>query len=309
MEILDYTPAVGRRLSIKATASVAYSLTLLGLGIFILTRYHIYSAPKHPNCQFGDFKTNIYIISVVDILSGLILASFSSIQLTAIWEWKQGKITAHEFWTEYFREYNSSTSLILSILQLSVIGFATSSMFRVFTPSECDPYLYYSLIANVDIFYNIVLIGVVCYLGGYLVLGILYGIYEVCRGYFVNCSSDDFIRLMGNFGLYNSARLRRQIAPANNASPRITLDTSQNILGVPGTSNTNTNTIIFVNQEIPKIMPELFIIDPHDDCAICIEPQNNGVKFGNCSHWVCEVCWSHLMLTNPVCPLCRAQIM
>jgi hypothetical protein len=307
MEIPDYTSAIGRRLTIKAVALLGYSLTILGLGIFIPIRYHIYSAPKHPNCQFGDFKTNTYIISVIDILTGLILASFSAIQLIAIREWERGKITTHEFWTEYFREYNSSTCIILFILQLSVIGFVTSSMFRVFNPCECDLYLYYSLIANVDIFYNIVLIGVVCYMVGYLVLGILYGIYEICRGYCINCYGNDFIRLIGNFGLYNGARLRRQIAPTNNDSPRITLDTSQNILDEPSTSNTNT--IVLVNQEIPKIMPELLVIDPHDDCVICIEPQNNGVKFGNCSHWVCQICWSRLMYTtNPVCPLCRAQI-
>ena len=65
--------------------------------------------------------------------------------------------------------------------------------------------------------------------------------------------------------------------------------------------------VVFVNREIPKIMPELLIINPHDDCAICIEPQNNGVKFGNCSHWVCQMCWSRLMHTNPVCPLCRCR--
>ena len=299
MEISEYTPKISRQLRIKATASLGYSLTLLGLGIFILTRYHIYSTPKHPNCQFGDFKTNTYIISVVDIVSGLILASFSYIQLVAIWEWKQRKITAYEFWTEFYREYNSSTCLILSILQISVIGFATSSMFRVFDPSECDPYLYYSLIANVDIFYNIVLIGVVCYLAGYLVLWILYGIYAFCRQYLITCCSDDFIRLMGHFGLYNRGRLRRQIAPVDN---------TQNTFGVLGGSNTNTNTVVFVNQEIPKIIPESFVIDKHEDCVICIEPQTNGVKFGNCSHWVCEVCWSRLMLTNPICPLCRAQI-
>jgi len=291
----DYTPAIGRRLNIRAAAMLFYSLTLLGLGVFLLVRYNIYSTIDYPNCQFGNFKTNIYIISVANLICGLLISSASIVQLVAIREWAAGQITSRDFNTEYYREYNATLSVILFILQISVICFATSNEFRVFAPSECDPYVYYAILINVDGLYNIILIGVAAYLVAYLVYPVLYLLWTIMREIGNLCCMD--VRL-GNFGIGWLGRGRTRavvISPMPN----------QIIIPIPAS---HTNDTQIQQQVIPKIIPEVIEFTAPDECVICIDPQHNGVKFANCTHWVCEVCWSRLMLNQQPCPLCREKI-
>ena len=292
MEIEDYTPIRGRRFKIRATAALCYSLSLLGLGVFMIVRYNIYSTIDYPNCKFGNFKTNIYIISVADLFCGLLIASASIAQLVAIREWSVGHINSRDFWRDYYREYNSTWGLILFILQISVVGFATSNEFRVFKPSYCDPYLYYVILVNVDVLYNILLIGVAVYLAGYLVFGVLYGLWSIISEIGALCCID--IRLSNyGFGLFVRGRIRTsQISPITN----------QISIPIPNGQNSPTA------QVIPKIIPDVIEFIEPVECVICIDPQNKGVKFSNCTHWVCEVCWSRLMLDHQPCPLCREKI-
>jgi hypothetical protein len=295
MEIEDYTPIRGRRFRIRAAVALCYSLALLGLGVFILVRYNIYSTSDYPKCQFGNFKTNIYIISVADIFCGLVIGSASIFQLVAIREWSVGHLNSRDFWLNYYKEYNSTWGLILFILQISVIGFATSNEFRVFTPSECDPYVYYAILINVDVLYNIVLIGVVGYLSGYLIFGVLYGLWSVIREIGALCCMDVSL---GNFGFGLFARGRTRIGVISPMPNQIVIP-----MIAEQTNNAQTQ-----QQIIPKIIPKVIQFTEPDECVICIDPQCCGVKFSHCTHWVCEVCWSRLMLDQQPCPLCRAQI-
>ena len=297
MDTPDYTPSIGRKLKNQYSFTLTYSLILLGLGIYCLVRYNIYSDADYPECQYEDLKINTYIIGIGNIFMGFILASASLILLAATRDWSHGRITTHEYWHNFYREHNSLSKIILFVLQLSVIGFASSNVFRVFDPSGCDPYLYYVLIVNVDIFYNIVLIGIAIYVAGYFVINLLGCMFELIRSYFQSCCCDDSIRLIGNFGLFNRGRVGRQISPIMDHRQ---LDRVAQI-SIPIEVDTN-------SQNIPRIIPELVEFGAPDDCAVCIEPQKSGVKFENCQHWVCDVCWSQLMNTNPVCPLCRAKI-
>jgi hypothetical protein len=216
------------------------------------------------------------------------------VQLIAIKEWSLGHINSRDFWVNYYKEYNSTWGLILFILQISVIGFATSNELRDFTPNECDLYVYYIILINVDVLYNIVLIGVVVYLIGYLVFAILYGLWSMIREFGTLCCID--VRLSNfSFGLFARGRIMTgQISPITN----------QIVIPIHVTQTNDTQT----PQMIPKIIPEVIQITEPDECVICIDPQKNGVKFGNCTHWVCEVCWSRLMLDHQPCPLCRAKI-
>ncbi len=296
IEMDDYTPAIGRRLNIRAGAMLIYSLALLGLGIFLLVRYNIYSTIEYPTCQFGNFKTNIYIISVANFICGLLIASASIVKLVAIREWAVGQITARDFIREYYREYNATLSVILFILQISVICFATSNEFRVFAPSECDPYVYYAILINVDGLYNIILIGVAAYFAAYLatdlVYPILYVIWSIFREIGELCCSN--VRL-GNFGFGRGRTRAVVISPIEN----------QTVIPIPAS---HTNDTQMQQQVIPKIIPDVIEFTTPDECIICIDPQHKGVKFANCTHWVCEVCWSRLMLDHQPCPLCREKI-
>lgn len=292
----DYTPTIGRRLNIKTGAALCYSLTLLGLGVFLLVRYNIYSTIDYPNCQFGNFKTNIYIISVANLICGLLIASASIVQFVAIREWAVGQITSRDFSREYYREYNGTLSVILFILQISVMCFATSNEFRVFAPNECDPYVYYAILINVDGLYNIILIGVAAYFAAYLatdlVYPILYGLWTIFREIGEVCCSNVRLR---NFG-FSRGRSR---------SIQISHITNQTVIPIPASHTNDTQT---QQQVIHKIIPEVIELTIPDECIICIDPQHKGVKFANCTHWVCEVCWSRLMLDHQPCPLCRSSI-
>lgn len=294
IEMDDYTPAIGRRLNIKAGAILFYSLTLLGLGLFLLFRYKYYSASDYHNCQFRNFKTNIYIISVANLICGLLIASASIVQLAAIREWSVGQISSRDFWRDYYQEYNSKWGLILFVLQISVIGFATSNEFRVFTPSYCDPYVYYAILVNVDGLYNILLIGVAVYLTGYLIFGVLYGLWSIISEIGALCCID--IRL-GNygFGLFVRGRIR---------TSQISQITNQITIPIPNGQNNDIPPQLVIH----TIIPDGIEFTEPDECVICINPQKKGVKFSNCTHWVCEVCWSRLMLYQQPCPLCREKI-
>lgn len=297
MDIPDYTSSIGRKLKIQYSFILTYSVILLGLGIYCLVRYNIYSETNYPECQYGDLKTNTYIISIGNLFVGFILACSSLISFAATRDWSHGQITTYEYWHNFYHEHNSLSKIILFVLQLGVIGFATSNIFRVFDPSGCDPYLYYVLIANVYILYNIVLIGIAIYIAGYFVINLLGCLFELIRGYFQSCCGNNLIILIGNFGLFNRGRVGRQISPIRDHRR---LDrVAQTSIPIEVDSN---------NQNIPRIIPELVEFGTSDDCPVCIDPQKKGVKFGHCTHWVCEVCWSQIMNTNPVCPLCRAQI-
>ena len=299
MDIQEYTPSQGRKLKILPGFILGYSLILLGLGIFIPVRYKFYSGSDYPECQLGNLKTIIYIIGVENLFIGLILLCISSIQLAAIRDWSIGHITSRDYWQDFHSEYNTLLRLILFILQLSVIGFISSNVFRVFDPSGCDPYLYYVLVGNVYIFYNLIFVGLTLYLACYLIGSFAVVLYKILKLILEGLCCDNAVRLMGSFGLSNRGRISRRVI-ITTESDNHTEPNFRDSIAIEVNTNKQNN--------IPQVISELIEFGTPDDCAVCIEPQKTGVKFGNCPHWVCEVCWSQIMNTNPVCPLCRAKI-
>ena len=299
MDIQNYTPSIGRKMKILPSLTLGYGIILVGFSLFILIWYNAYS--DYPECQYIDFRIYIYIISIENLLIGFLIISASIILLKSIRDWARGNITSRDYWDDFNSQYNTVLRLILLILQLSAIGFISSKVFRAFNISSCDPYLYYVLIANVYIFYNIIFVGIVLYLACYLISFLGAGLYKIItlmlEGYF--CGNT--FRLIGNFGLFNHGRISRQISPNTNpnTNPNNTNRTEQ--INIPIDVDAN-------NKNITCVIPELVEFATPDDCAVCIEPQKTGIKFSQCSHWVCEVCWSQLMNTNPICPLCRAKI-
>lgn len=276
----NYTPVIGRRLNIKVRAALCYSLALLGLGVFILVRYNIYSTSDYPNCQFGHFKTNIYIISVANLICGLLIGSASILQLNAIKEWVGGNINTQDFWQHYYREYNRILGLILFLLQISVIGFITSNEFRVFNPSECDPYVYYILLINVDVLYNILLIGVAVYLGVYLVFGVLYGLWMITQEFYELCCLD--IRLSNfGFGMFGRGRT---------STSDILPITNQIVIQIPDTQPSDSQQQH--QQIIPEIIPENVQFIKSYECIVCIKKTDG--KLSNGLKGVCKNCVSQL---------------
>jgi hypothetical protein len=314
MDIQDYTSRLGKRLQTELVLGFIYSLSLLGLSIFELVRYNFYNInSQYSACGFNNLKTIVYIVSAINLITGLALLITSLTMLSAVKIWRSANIRAHEFWHLYYREYNHLRSLILFILQLSVIAFSTSYTIRFFEPNGCDPYIYYSLITNIYVIYNISLIGLALYISlnitWFVFKSVIIWLCDIISTYCVSWCSNGFIRLMGNLGLSTRGRSILQINPnpvTNNPNNINNTNNAYNGFNNNLFSGRQNNNINIIDSTVA--IHDLIELAMTEDCVVCIEPQKMGVKFGNCSHWVCEICWSQLMKTTSVCPLCRAQI-
>ena len=296
---MDYTPTLGKKLKIRASINILYGIILIGFGIFDLIILDVYSVKYNDSCQYGNIRSSTYAVIVMNLFFGLLITISGNIYYRSIKAWANGDISNTWFRLNIHREYQNGVILTLAILQISAFGFASSSSeFKNITPDGCDPLLYYSLLINIYLCYNITLTLIVLYICLYICWLILACIIEIFTGYINSCvCCDNVNNESGRFGLFgrNSARIaprptsripHRLVDPVNGSRQSGMIGGQSVIINIPAKSNVN----------------------PPLDCPVCLDPQDGIINFKNCQHWVCDICWARLMDTNPICPLCRKSI-